>query len=987
MIEASGSHSIAAHSINVAVTGDNARVVSLPETALRWAQETSAPHGFGFLPRPASHTFLGRETELKKLRGMLTANGESALTPEGVGALHGLGGVGKSSLALHYAHQFRDEYTLIWWITAGSAEQIQAGLASLAQHLCPQWAPSADQKSQAAWAALWLQWHPGWLIIFDNVEDPIDLASHWGSLTSGHRIATSRKATGWQSIGPTMTIGVLDAESATDLLCDISFAGLEPTAEQAQHSGELARELGYLPLALEQAGAYLQQTGSEIDEYRRDLGLLLDDAGDGIDPERTIARIWKQTLKVIESRTPLAVSLLQAIAWLAPDGIPRNLLSEISPDTRSLNHALGVLNAYSMITFSALGELTVHRLVQAVLRTSAPHADSPAGLEDAEKVVLKKVYPEGSRDPASPEDWAHLIPHVLALASNTPREHTSPEMQALYSVVAHHMNDQDQLARAIPIYYLMASHSEAQFGKTHSEALRNRINLAVAYQSTGNHQRAIPLFEEILADSEQALGPEHPQTLVASNNLGHACEAAGDVKRATSIHQKTLGMRTQVLGASHPETLTSLNNLAYSYETSGNLREAIRLYRESLQRHQQELGETHLQTLHSRFNLARACLDSGNLSEALPLHEETLTQRRELLGENHPKTLDSLNEVARAFQFAGKIAKAIELHRMVLGQRMKILGPMHPSTLQSMNNLAFAYQEKGDLDRAIEHFISALRESVRGLGDTHPMTLKMRHNLAFTYQQKGDFERAIPLSKAVLFQREEVLSQEHPETLMSRHNLANAYRESGDAEKAIELFRENLIAYDRTFGEKHQYSSECRHGLALCYEETGDTKAAISLFKEALHNSRHLGETHEKIVAFKNNLARSHYTSGDQLASLKILRDTAKDCEDELGADHPNTLKTRLNLAATFQRSGNLKRAIKLYEATLPKLDKVLGKLHPQTLQGRNNLGVAYGEIGEVQRGVLALTETLAQCREALGDTHPQTMQCSRNLAYSRQMV
>jgi hypothetical protein len=171
---ASGERAIAAgESIGVAVSGDNARVVVLPTEAVHWARTVVAPAGAGFLPGSASGVFVGRESELLELRALLTGGGTAAVTQQvSVRAIHGLGGVGKSTLALQYAHRYRDAYTLVWWVGAETAESIVSGLAGLAMALCPQWAGAVGPDERAAWAVLWLQEHEGWLLVFDNVEDP-----------------------------------------------------------------------------------------------------------------------------------------------------------------------------------------------------------------------------------------------------------------------------------------------------------------------------------------------------------------------------------------------------------------------------------------------------------------------------------------------------------------------------------------------------------------------------------------------------------------------------------------------------------------------------------------------------------------------------------------------------------------------------------------------------------------------------------------------
>ncbi|WP_236671412.1 tetratricopeptide repeat protein, partial [Streptomyces sp. 7-21] len=663
--QAAGARSVAAERIGVAITGDNGRVVVLSAEAVGWARDVEAPPGAGNLPGSASGLFVGRKDELTELRRMLTDQGEAAVTQaSGIRAIHGLGGIGKSTLALHYAHTYRRAYTLVWWINAASTEQIVTGLAGLATRLCPQWAATAGIEERAAWAVVWLQWHPGWLLIFDNVEDPADLHHYLGTLPDGHHLATSRIATGWHKIAPTMPLGLLDTDAAVDLLCSLAFGRAHtPTSEQRRDAAALAADLGYLPLALEQAGAYLFETGTLLADYRQMLGQVMDTAAGGIDPERTIARIWHHTLAAIKGRNPQAVTLLNAMAWLAPDGIPRSLLAPLCSDLLTLNEALGALHAYNMISFSADRQsVSVHRLVQTVLRHQ--HADSdgyPPGRQEAEHLIQQATLDDDTDTDTA--QWERLLPHVIAVADSTPpRSPASTATAGAYHAAAQYLYRQGRDAHTIPLRTAALTQCEQVLGTTHPHTLTSRNNLAGAYESAGDLKRAIPLYETTLTQREQILGTTHPDTLAIRNNLAYAYQAAGDLKRAIPLYETTLTQREQVLGTTHPDTLTSRNNLAYAYQAAGDLKRAIPLYETTLTQCEQVLGTTHPDTLTSRNNLAYAYESAGDLKRAIPLYETTLTQREQVLGTTHPDTLTSRNNLAYAYESAGDLKRAIPLY-------------------------------------------------------------------------------------------------------------------------------------------------------------------------------------------------------------------------------------------------------------------------------------------------------------------------------------
>ncbi|WP_107123141.1 FxSxx-COOH system tetratricopeptide repeat protein, partial [Streptomyces caeruleatus] len=749
--QATGPQSVAVGGgVGVAITGDGAQVVMLPAEAVRWAREVEAPPGAGNLPGSASGVFVGREGELAALRRLLADEGEAAVTQApGTRAIHGLGGIGKSTLALHYAHTHRHAYTLVWWLNAATAEQIVSGLASLAVRLCPQWAAAADLQERAAWAILWLQWHPGWLLVFDNVEHPNDLRRYLGALPDGHHLATSRTATGWHAVAPTMPLGLLDADAAVRLLCTLALGeGQTPTAHQRETAGALAADLGHLPLALEQAGAYLFETGTSMAEYRTLLSQVMDTATAGIDPERTIARIWRHTLTAIERRNPQAVNLLTAMAWLAPDRIPRTLLAPLCGDMRTLGEALGVLHSYNMISYSADRQnVSVHRLVQAVLRTSlsrpADHDQGGRGL--AEQAVIHALTPPPGQDSASEAQWDALIPHLIALAASTPPGPRDDPLADWYEAAAERMHEQGHSARTVPLYRATLAQRERALGETHPDTLVSRSDLAAAYDMAGDLERAIPLCETTLAQRERVLGDTHPDTLRSRSNLALVYSAAGDLGRAIPLNEATLAQCEQVLGDTHPDTLNSRSSLALAYQAA------------------------------------------GDLGRAIPLHEAALAQREQVLGDTHPDTLNSRNHLAWAYHLAGNLELAIRLYKATLAQREQVLGDTHPDTLTSRSNLALAYQAAGDLSRAVQLSETTLAQRERVLGDTHLDTLASRSSLALAYQAAGDLSRAVQLSETTLAQREQILGDTHPDTLASRSNLAFAYRVVGDLERAIPL--------------------------------------------------------------------------------------------------------------------------------------------------------------------------------------------------------
>ncbi|WP_328871449.1 tetratricopeptide repeat protein [Streptomyces sp. NBC_00287] len=992
-VEASGAGSIGVGgNVGVAVTGDGARLVMLPGEAVRWAKDVDAPPGAANVPGSASGVFVGREDELARLHRLLTDVGEAAVTQvPGTRAIHGLGGIGKSTLALHYAHTHRHAYTLVWWLNAETTDRIVTSLGSLAMRLCPQWAAAADVQERAAWAILWLQWHPGWLLIFDNVEHPDELRHYLGALPDGRHLATSRTATGWHAIAPTMPLGLLDADAAISLLCTLALGeGRTPTPHQREMAGALAADLGHLPLALEQAGAYLFETGTSLADYRTLLGQVMDTATAGIDPERTIARIWRHTLTAIERRNPQAVILLDAMAWLAPDDIPRTLLAPLCSDIRTLGEALGVLHSYNMISYSAdRQKISVHRLVQAVLRTpsSRPGDRGPqAGRGRAEQAVVHALAPPPGQDTASEAQWDALIPHLIALAATTPSGDRDDPLADWYEAAALRMHEQGHSARTIPLYRATLTQRERVLGDTHPDTLTSRSDLAAAYDMAGDLERAVPLCETTLAQRVQVLGDTHPDTLRSRSNLALVYQAAGDLGRAVPLHETTLAQCEQVLGYTHPDTLASRSDLALAYQVAGDLGRAIPLTQLTLAQRERVLGDSHPDTLRSRSQLAWVYQLAGDLGRAVSLHETVLGQRVRVLGDTHPDTLASRDNLALTCQVAGDLGRAVSLHETVLAQRERVLGNTHPDTLVSRSKLAVAYQVVGDLERAVPLSETTLAQRERVLGDSHPDTLRSRGQLAWVYQLAGDLGRAVSLHETVLAQRVRVLGDTHPDTLASRGDLAGAYQTAGDLERAVPLLETVLAQCEQVLGDTHPDTLISRNHLAWTYVTTGNLKRAVPLGETSLaQHERVLGDTHPDTLNSRDTLAYAYVTTGDLKRALPLCELTLAQRARVLGDTHPDTLHSRNTLAYACRVSGDLGRAIPLYEATLDQREQVLGDSHLDTLHSRHQLAWAYVVAGDLKRALPLCEATLAQYERVLGDTHPDTLNSRFTLDLARE--
>ncbi|MCC8248800.1 tetratricopeptide repeat protein [Saccharothrix luteola] len=575
-------------------------------------------------------SFVGRTGELARLAAAVAPGGRAVVV-----AVHGLGGVGKSTLAARFASH-AERFAPVWWITADSPAALDTGLADLAVALAPGTAElTLEQRVELA--VRWLASHDGWLLVLDNVTGPADAAALLERVRTGTVLITSRHAGGWTAAS-TVAVDVLPPAEATQLLTRL-VRDRWPDADLADAS-RLCEELGRLPLAIEQAGAYLSQTRitptAFLDLLRRYPARMFTATAEGGDAQRTAARVWHVTLDRLAD-TPSAGDLLRRLAWYAPDDIPRHLLGD-DPD---VVHALGRLAAYSMITLTA-DAISVHRLVQAVTRTPDPddphrRPDDITAARDATADVFAGAL--GGTEPDLPADWPAfrmVLSHAQALLDHTDLD--TPALCFLANQLGWYLKGQGDTTSAIALLTRAVHGCEHVHGPDHTATLITRNNLAGAYDSLGDLERSVALYEATLADRERLLGPDHPDTLRSRNNLACTYESMGDLERAIPLYEATLADRERVLGFAHPDTLSSRNNLGYAYESAGDLDRALPLYESTLADQYRVLGRDHPDTLRSRNNLAHASWSAGDRDRAISLQQAALADAERVLGPDHPTT-------------------------------------------------------------------------------------------------------------------------------------------------------------------------------------------------------------------------------------------------------------------------------------------------------------------------------------------------------------
>ncbi|MFG1886104.1 tetratricopeptide repeat protein [Micromonospora sp. NPDC049102] len=643
-----------------------------------------APADVSNLPRRPAGLFLGRDDALGHLDEILGGADRGLVIGP---AVHGLGGVGKTELALQFTDAHRQRYNPVWWISADSEENIATGLAALTRTLAPQWSAATSVDDTAAWARRWLATHDGWLLVLDNVVDLAAIEPVLATGSNGRVIVTSRRYLDWStlSLAP-LALPVLTAGIGLDLL-------LRRTGRQAERTEAelLVDELGGLPLALAHAAAYLvERPHVSIARYRRWLAeqpsRILGAPAMAYPSDDLVARTWQVSLDAVTADDPLAARLLGVAAYLGADHIPVDLFNPLA-DALSVEEALTTAASYSLISRSgpAIG---MHRLVQTVIRLSQPGERS---LADA-VALLQGAQPVGDPETTVAQwpRWAQLAPHIDALAARLRGEHaetlsaeTADRTAEVLMRGASYHRGQGRYEASLALYRHSLQLRESSLGLDHPDTITSLYGVAGGCWSTGRFVEAIATARAVLQAREQRLGPSHPETLDVASNIAVGLRELGHHDEAIALAEQTLTHRAQILGVEHPETLRSRNNLAGCYRAVGRLSEAIDLYERNLEARVRVLGPDHPDTLQSQHNLAGGYEHADRPAEAIELYEATLASRLALLGPDHPDTSHSRFKLAGAYLTVGRSTEAVALLTQAFAAQRWLLGPDHPDTLKT----------------------------------------------------------------------------------------------------------------------------------------------------------------------------------------------------------------------------------------------------------------------------------------------------------------
>ncbi|WP_339683098.1 tetratricopeptide repeat protein [Gimesia maris] len=707
--------------------------------------------------RPNPH-FVGREEDLLKIHDALYLKPTAALTQGHSVSVHAMGGVGKTTLAREYAEHYWRCYQQILWVDANIG--LDSEFARLAEIFNPELKQVKDAVAKAEYALQVLNQSTERLLILDNVEDEASVQDWIPKAGGCHTLITSRFAH-WSAAIATLHVYVLDPVPARELL--LRRSAREASQTDLEAVDLLAKKLGFLPLALEQAAAFIKEEGADytfadyLALYETATGELLSAGvlGSTEYPD-SVMTTWHATMQRLEENH-LARIILRLSSFFSTEPIPQWLFEESfellqkaaealhpkestepAPSTENaelaIRQALKNLDRYSLIDRQG-HSFTVHALVQTVQRLDIPQSEFPLWIEATLKIVNNST-PSNTGDVRA---WVILEPldsHIVEIIDYA---------------------DANQII----------------------EPTMRLMNLyGIFLEAKGLFQAAEKLFQRVLTIAEVTFGPEHPKVASHLNNLAHLLLTTNRLDEAEPLMRRALLIAEFNYGTEHSKVAPHLNNLAQLLQTTNRLDEAEPLMRRALKIDEDTYGSEHPHVARNLNNLAMLLLDTNRLTEVEALMRRTLKIDEDAYGPEHPEVAADLNNLAALLQKTNRLDEAEPLMRRALNIDEAAFGPEHPKVAKDVNNLAALLQKTNRLVEAEPFMQRVVNIFESAFGENHPHVATALNNLATLLHKTNRLVEAEPLMRRALKIDEDSYGPEHPHVARDLNNLATLFKKN-----------------------------------------------------------------------------------------------------------------------------------------------------------------------------------------------------------------
>lgn len=868
------------------------------------------------VPRSGVAKFIVRESELERLHTQLQRGNLVSIS-----AVEGMGGVGKTELAIQYTQQYASSYEGgICWLFAREfnvGTQV-VGLAQSQLNLkIPEGLELPDQV-----AFCWRNWREGnvLLVLDDVVNYSCDVEPYLPppACSRFKVLMTTRLKFG--SPIQSLSLDVLSPEQSLELLTVL--IGEARVQQELEIANALCNWLEHLPLGIELVGRYLLertelslstllfrlQEKAKQRQAIRDAALKPDEETSTSTGKRGAEAAFELSWEELDENTQHLGKLLSLfapapISWYLAESVEQkyceNSYMDKEFDLEKMEEARAKLLKLHLLQLSQQQEkiYRLHSLIREFFRNKL---EDEYELDRAEDVAdLRYETTEKSES-----SFSFARNHTVI------QQHRSEQAEDLFQIFCQVVVSEaekisqspswleiEDIAPSIP--HLEEVATVWQNNLTDDKFILPFVGLGRFHEGQGLYSKAASWYEECLSAARSRFGESHPAVAASLRNLAYLYWAQGRYSEAEPLYLQALQLNTRLLGEENSVVASNLNDLAYLYESQGRYAEAEPFYSKALALNQRALGKEHPSIASSLSNLAGLYVIQGRYTEAETLYRQALELNERVLGRNHPIVASTLNYLATLYYNQGRFDQAETLSVRSLEIRQQKLGDDHLDVATSLNNLAALYKSQGRYDEAEPLYVRALTIREQQLGSDHPDTATNLNNLAALYEAMGRYAQAESLLVRALTIREQKLGVDHPDIATSLNNLAALYESTGRYAEAEPLYMRSLAILEQTLGNQHPQVAQSLNNLAGLCKSQGRYAEAEQLYLRSLTiREQVLGDSHPDIATSLNNLAVL-YAARRRFTEARLLFHRAvRISQNSLGNEHPLSKSLRKSLEA-----------------------------------------------------------------------------------------
>lgn len=901
------------------------------------------------VPPQRNQFFTGREDILIQLHQLFEVD-EAGHIPHPLG-ISGLGGIGKTQTVLEYAYRYRSEYAAVFWVRADTRTNLINDMVELANALRLPERHEQDHMKRVHAVLNWLHSNNGWLLIYDNIDN-LSVAEPFLPQGPGHLLFTTR-AYALEGFAQHLDLEKMDSETGALLLLrkasilDVSASLDMADPEDKSFASAISQELDGLPLALDQAGAFILEAPCPLSEYsalyRTRRNDLLGQRGSlAQDYPESVATTWSLAFGKVREADTAAAELLRFSAYLAPDAIPESIiygaiatfqspwvnspLKKIASDSLSFDSAMKILLRYSLIARQGDKSIfSIHRLVQSVIRDATSDLEQKDMINMQVVPALRDTFPD-PEDTRQWKDCAQYIPHVL---------------ECTQWILQHELF----FASIGELLYKAGIYAQKQARYQEAEQI---------------YTLALRIFQDCGEDIMAA---------VILNMLGMIYQSQRYYQQAENFYQQA----QEILESPSEESegvsriMSAIKgNRAEMYRDQGNFRQALNSYGENPPIQQASIEEATLETTTELNNLALFYTSQSKYEEAEVLHLQTLAIRRRLLNNDHPDIANSLNNLAGLYRLIGRYTDAEQNYQRALAIIERHYATDHPEIAMTLNNLGELYRVQGRFDLAEDYLVKVL--TIREKQPENRFRAQSLISLGVLYTEQGRYAKGETVLREALELQKQYLGKNHPDLATTLNDLGTCCMHQGNHTKA-ETFLTQSISIREEFADGKLALS--LNNLATLYQIQGKYAKAERLYQQALEIQEQFpGPRKLDLARTLANLGelyrkKKKYKKAEQtlIQALNIYQEP----EQTLHQDMAPVLN---NIGLIADERGIYDVAEQFYQYSIAVTEHLMGVHHPDLVFPLYNLAYLYHRLSKRTQAEARYQQALEIGEEHLGAGH-----------------